>query len=139
MPGTKSDYRKVLAMPVGYSSAAVTAGQNLLEFAVPFPCRIGGIVGRAETAGTGVGNTVLDVLKNGTSIWSASANRPTLAAISTGEFASTVPEARAMQPLTPSMDRLTLQVAGISSTGHARLSLAVVLESPDAIPNSVRR
>ena len=126
-------------MPVGYSVAAVTAGQTLLEFAVPFPCRLGGIVGRGETAGTGAGNTVLDVLKNGTSIWDVSGSKPTLAATSTGEFASALPSTRGMMPLTPAMDRLTLKVLSISSTGHARLSLAVALETPDVFPNAVRR
>jgi hypothetical protein len=79
------------------------------------------------TAGTGAGTTVVDLLKNGVSVWSAPASRPTLAATSTGEFASTRPNRGAA--CNPG-DRLSWQVAAISSTGHARLACAAALEAP---------
>lgn len=111
----------------GYSNAAVTAGQFFVEKVVTSVGRIGGIQANAATAGTGVGNTVLDVLLNGTSIWTVSGDRPTLAAASTGAFASKPPATRlAIKP----GDILALKVASISTTGHARLSLSVALEKP---------
>lgn len=126
MPGTRSDPHRVLALLSAYSSAAVTAGLNVEEFVVPFPCRLGGIQATAVTAGTGAGNTVLDILNGGTSVYVTTANRPTLAATSTGAFACSAPEKRAVQV----GDRLTLQAASISSTGHARLAFTVALEAP---------
>lgn len=140
MPGSRSDYSHVLTLLTGYSAAAVTAAQTLLECAVPFPCRIGGIVARAEGAGGGAGSTVLDVQINGASAWSTAGNRPTLASASTGEFTNTVPEARALRPITPAMDRIRLAVISVpAGSGHTRVSLAVTLERPDLVPNTVRR
>lgn len=110
----------------GYSNAAVTANQILNEVVVPVRCEIGALTATAVTAGTGAGSTVLDVLLNGTSIWATAANKPTLAAASTGEFASTKPDAgtNACRP----GDRLTLQVSSIpATTGHARVMIALCL------------
>jgi hypothetical protein len=80
----------------------------------------------AVTAGTGGANTVVDVLVNGTSIWATAGNKPTLLATSTGEFANAVgdPNKTGVRP----GDRISIQVASISSTGHARLSATVALE-----------
>lgn len=126
MPGTTSTTERVLATLNGYGLAAVTGTQYLTEWVAPFTCRLGGVRAYATTAGTGAGNTVLDVLVNGTSVWTTAGNRPTLAATSTGEFANTSPDGRAIQK----GDRVALQVASISSTGHARLALSVALERP---------
>lgn len=122
--GTYSDASSVLAVVSGYSVAAVTAAQYLVELQLPFACRVGGIQARAATAGTGAGSTVLDVLINGTSIWTVAASRPTLLAASTGSFASL----RAPSNSLKRGDVLSLQVASISSTGHARLALTLALE-----------
>ena len=109
----------------GYSSAAVTASQFLGETVVLFPCELTAVKVYAATAGTGGGNTVVDLLKNGTSVWSAAGNRPTLAATSTGEFESTAPNrGTALNP----GDRLSWQVASVSTTGHARLMAGAALE-----------
>lgn len=124
MPGTRSNANPVRTVLVGYSSAAVTASQNLLEHVVLFPARIGAIKAYAETAGTGGGNTVLDVTINGTTAFTTAGNKPTLAATSTGEFANVNPEVRGLMP----GDRVRLMVASISTTGHARLNLSVALE-----------
>lgn len=126
MAGTRSESARVLGTLNGYSVAAVSAAQYLLEWVAPFACRVGGVQAYATTAGTGVGNTVLDVLKDGSSIYTTAANRPTLAATSTGAFASSAPDARAVQ----AGDRIALQVSSISSTGHARLAFSVALERP---------
>ena len=129
MAGSRSDSKRVCGFVVGYSNAAVTAGQVLIEATIPCGARIGGIVGTARTAGVGAGNTVLDVLRNNTSIWSTAGNRPTLASASTGDFASTVPEVRSMQAATAPFDYLILKVISIpATTGHARVSLTVALE-----------
>jgi hypothetical protein len=126
MAGTRSVPGRVLSTLQGYGSAAVTAGQVLSEHVLAHDARLGGVAAYASTAGTGLGDTVLDVLKNGTSIWAATGDRPTLAATSTGAFANAAPSHRAAQ----AGDLLTLKVASISSTGHARVALAIALEDP---------
>jgi hypothetical protein len=127
MPGTRSQAKNVIDAAQGYSGAAVTAAQVLSEFVSTSFGRISGIKFLAVTAGTGGGNTVGDVLLNGTSIWSVAANKPTLAATSTGEFTNAVPDpgSRGVRP----GDRLTLQINTISSTGHARVMATVALEA----------
>lgn len=124
MPGTKSNAFPIRNHVTGYSNAAVTAAQKLTEFVAVAPMRIGAVKVYAATAGTGAGSTVVDVLLNGTSIWTTAADRPTLLATSTGEFANPAPNTRAVQP----GDRIEIQVASISTTGHARLSATVALE-----------
>lgn len=125
MGGTRTGAEHVVAMFHGFSSAAVTASQYLSETVVLFPCRLTAVKVYGSTAGTGGGNTVVDLLKNGASVWSAAGNRPTLAATSTGEFESTAPNrGTALNP----GDRLSFQVASISTTGHARLFAACALE-----------
>ena len=91
------------------------------------PCRLTAVKVYATTAGTGGGNTVVDLLRNGVSVWSAAGNRPTLAAVSTGEFTNTRPDRGV--GLDPG-DRIAFQVASISTTGHARLSASAALERP---------
>src|SRR5262245_32594389 len=115
MPGGRINAYPLRALLTGYSSAAVTAAQVLVEYVVPGPLRVGAVVVNAVTAGTGAGNTVVDVLKNGTTMYSTTANRPTLLATATGEFANTAPDVRTLG----AGDRVTLSVASISSTGHA--------------------
>src|SRR5919202_7114539 len=109
----------------GHSSSAGTTNQVLEEMVVPFRCEIGAITALAVTAGSGAGNTVLDVLVNGTTIFVTTTNRPTLAAASTGEFTTSPPDGtRALRP----GDRVTLQVASIPATnGHARVMASIVL------------
>lgn len=126
MPGTRAQAKNVCDTVQGYSSSAVTAAQILFEYVAPIFGRINGIKFYAVTAGTGGGNTVADVLLNGTSVWANAANRPTLAALSTGEFANAIadPNSRAVRP----GDRLTLQVNSVSTTGHARLMATVAIE-----------
>ena len=126
MPGTRAQAKNIVDNVCGYSNAAVTAAQVLNEYVVTCFGRITGIKFLAVTAGTGGGNTVGDVLVNGTSIWATAGNKPTLAAVSTGEFANTVgdPNKVGVRP----GDRITLQVTSVSSTGHARLMATVSIE-----------
>jgi hypothetical protein len=126
MPGTRAQSKNIIDTIAGYSNAAVVASQFLTEWIVVAYGRITGIKVYAVTAGTGGANTVVDVLVNGTSIWATAGNKPTLLATSTGEFANAVgdPNKTGVRP----GDRISIQVASISSTGHARLSATVALE-----------
>lgn len=127
MPGTRAQAKNVIDNVCGYSSAAVTAAQVLQEVVVTTSARLTGIKFLAVTAGSGAGNTVGDVLINGTSVWASAANKPTLASASTGEFNNAVPDpnTRAVRP----GDRITLQINTIpATTGHARVMATVSLE-----------
>lgn len=126
MAGTYQNAFPVRHIVTGYSNAAVTANQFLTEWVCPLNgARIGAIVGYAATDGTGAGSTTIAILKNGASIFAAAGDRPTIAQGSTGEMTNIPPSTRAMQK----GDRLTIQVAAIpATTGHARVSVSVVIE-----------
>jgi uncharacterized membrane protein len=126
MPGTRAQSKNLIEMVSSYSNAAVTANQYLWEFVSVCYGRINGIKVYAATAGTGGGNTVIDVLRNGVSIWSIAGNKPTLLATSTGEFANSQADA-GMRGIRPG-DLISIQVASISTTGHARITASVGLE-----------
>jgi len=125
--GTFADTSLLIGLIPGYSNGAVSAGTYLIEAVMPCAARLAGVQVYAATAGTGVGNTVVDVLVNGTSIYAAAGDKPTLAAIDTGAFPSNPPR----QTTVSRGDRVSIQVASISSTGHARLMAAVGLHRPD--------
>lgn len=127
--GTFSDPLKViaclLAPPLG---SAVTVGTQLILFGpAPFNCVIGGIQAYAYVAGTGIGSTVIDILKNGTSIWTTAANRPTLASASTGAFALSKPTTLSVRR----NDLLQAEIVTIpASSGHGFVTLTLTLERP---------
>jgi len=125
MAGTTAKAHAVRQVLTAYSSGAVSAA-TLTEYVMTFKGKIIGVAADAETAGAGVGDTVLDITVNGTSIWSLEANRPTLAAASTGAFANAIPRATARN--VKAGDIVILSVASISDTGHARLSLSAAVE-----------
>src|SRR5262245_31092474 len=127
MPGTRAQSKNVIDVVNGYSLAAVTAAQILSQYLVTAFGRLTGIKFYAVTAGTGGGNTVGDVLVNGTSIWATAANRPTLLATSTGEFANTLGDAGKI--VVRPGDRITLQINSVSSTGHAGVYASAALEA----------
>lgn len=127
MPGTRAQSKNIVQTVTGYSSAAVTAAQVLQESVVVAYGRLTGIKFLAVTAGSGAGNTVGDVLINGTSVWATAGNKPTLGTAATGEFANSVadPNTRSVRP----GDRITIQINTIpASTGHARVMASVALE-----------
>jgi len=127
MPGTRAQAKNTIDTVTGYSNAAVTAAQVLNEYVATSYGRLTGIKFLAVTAGSGAGNTVGDVLKNGTSIWATAANRPTLAAASTGEFNNTIGDAGSVA-IKPG-DRITLQINSIpATTGHARVMASASIE-----------
>ena len=121
--GTNSPAEIVIGILNGYNNAAVTASLYLEEATIPMDCVIGGIRAYAETAGSGSGNTVLDVLKNGSTIWHTAGNNPTLLGTDTGTDADVVAINEG--------DRIALQVSSIpATTGHARVFMTVCLENP---------
>jgi|SRR5215475_5174603 len=125
MPGTRTNGWAKPGSINGYSSAALTAALYLTEYIAPFSGRIAAVRVNGRTAGTGAGNTVMELLKNGTTMYSTAANRPTLLATSTGEFANTNPDIRSFV----AGDVIALQCASISSTGHAAVAYTVTLEA----------
>ena len=122
--GVRSNGESIIATLPFASTAAVTAGQVLGEITVAHYGRINGLAASAVTAGTGAGNTVLDVQKNGTSIYTVVASRPTLAAASTGLFTNKQANVRNLVP----GDRITVTCLSISTTGHARVSGQLCIE-----------
>lgn len=106
--------------------AAATTAETIGEDVITFKGKIVGVQGYAGAVGAGAGDTVLDITVNGTSIWSVATNRPTLAAASSGVFASTIPIAAGSR-VKPG-DIVLLTVASISDTGHERVSLAATIE-----------
>lgn len=127
MAGTRTGAADVATTVGVYFRPAATAATYVGEEVILFPCRLTAVKVYASTAGTGGGNTTIDLLKNGTSVWSAAGNRPTLAATSTGEFANTAPNrGTALNP----GDVLSFYIDTISTTGHARLACTAALERP---------
>ena len=125
--GVRSAGESTLHVAPFFSGAtgAVTAGQVLTEWSSCVYGRIGGFSAQAQTAGSGAGNTVLDVQITGTSIYTVTASRPTLASASTGQFTNAKANIRAIRP----GDRVTVLVLSIpATTGHARVSGTVAVE-----------
>lgn len=128
MPGTRSQSASINDTVQAYSNTAVTLNQILFEYVAPAFFRFGGIKFFAVTAGVGAGSTVIDVQVNGTTVWATAANRPTLAAASTGEFNNTRvdPGSTGIRP----GDRITVIVTAVpATTGHARVFGTVALET----------
>jgi hypothetical protein len=123
MPGTRAQTKNTIDVVTGYSNAATTAGQILNEYVSVIFGRLTGIKFYAQTAGGGA--CVGDVLINGTSIWAAAGNKPTLAS-GTGEF-NNAPGDPGKTGIRPG-DRITLQINTITTTGPARLSATAAIE-----------
>ncbi len=131
--GTYSDPLVVIGLITGNSESVGMAGQVIANQYLtlwgpsPMDCRLGGIQADARTAGSGAGNTVLDVLVNGVSIWTTAGNRPTLATASTGAFTLSKPYAQVIKK----GDRVAIQVVTVPATfGHALVCCSITLERP---------
>lgn len=129
MPGFKagSSYAAMGNVPVfSGATGAVVANQVLAEMIFPWHSgKIAGAEFYATTAGTGGGNTTLDILLNGTSIFAAAGDKPVLLAVTAAAFfAMNPPSVRALK----FGDRITVIALSVSTTGHARIAGAVALE-----------
>jgi hypothetical protein len=64
-----------------YVAAALTAGTNKREWVLPCQARVNGIIASSGAAGSGTGSNVIDINRNGTSIFGATGDKPALAAV----------------------------------------------------------
>lgn len=110
----------------GHSAAAVAAGDTLAREVMPLRGKITGVWAYGAVAGTGTGNTVLDVLVNGRSIWADYSNAPYLLATDTAVFVA-VPPTSGLRDVKPG-DIVQIRVPSVSTSGHARLSAAAAIE-----------
>lgn len=114
--------RKVREVYDSYHAAALTTGVKG-QYVVAYPSRISGVVAYAAVAGSGSGQTILDVKRNGQSIFATASDRPRLNATATGRFQVGALRQVALRE----GDVITWEVASVSTTGHSQVSVAVVL------------
>ena len=106
-----------------YSNAALTAATNKWEWIVPVPLRIIDVICDSEAAGSGGVSDIIDVNKNGTTIYTTQANRPTLLVGNTGLFTEAgEPEVVTLVP----GDILSYDVDQICTTGSTRFKIAII-------------
>ncbi|HYW88204.1 MAG TPA: hypothetical protein VFB50_10565 [Chloroflexota bacterium] len=104
-------------------SATLAVNQVLASLVAPAPAQARVVRARAGVAGTS-GSTVIDLVRNGTSMFTIPANRPTLPFGSVGNFQSTPPNSVAVQ----AGDLLQLVVA--ATAGHQQVTATAALEQP---------
>ena len=105
----------------GFATVSPVSGTVLNGMVAPTPAVIRYVVAAASAGGT---TTVLDVLLNGSSIWTNPNDRPILSGAASGRFASGRINRSAIQP----GDVLELVVA--TAGNKARLVATVALEDP---------
>lgn len=111
-----------------YSAAALTAAATKYEWIVPFRCKILDVICDSETAGqTGGTSDIIDVNKNGTTIYTTQGNRPTLLLGNTGHFTAGRPEVTSLAV----GDILSYDVDQICTTGSARFKIVILVGPPD--------
>ena len=99
--------------PFSHSGAA-TVGAGVVRFPVPTAATISGVIATANTAPTGA-SLIFDVNKNGTTIFTTQANRPSIAAGSFATSAAAVPDVTSLVAgdyLTVDIDQIGSTVAG---------------------------
>lgn len=108
-----------------YSNAALTTGNQKIEWVVPFYYRILDVIVDSETAGlTGGTSDIMDVNINGTTVYTTQSNRPTLLLSDTGMWTEAAePEVQTGSP----GDIISLDVDQICTTGSARVKVAILL------------
>ena len=107
----------------GGSAVAPNAEQVLAIMCVAQPGRVRSVI--AATNGAGNQTCIIDLRKNGVSVWTDPAHRPSLAAGKAGLFTSYPPDRRALQ----TGDILTLVVA--QSGNNANVAATAVIEYPE--------
>ena len=116
-----------------FTSGALTAAANKYEWIVPFYCSIVDVMVDSEGAGVGTNTTIIDVNRNGTTIFTDQTNRPTLRPNDTGFYDRQADgieprKAPAIIRLVPG-DVLSYDVDQIQSTsGNTRTKVAIVVE-----------
>lgn len=106
-----------------YIAAALTAAATKWEWICPYYATIRDVICDSETAGqTGGTSDIIDVNKNGTTIFTTQGNRPTLLLGDTGMFTRGYPNVTALSP----GDILSFDVDQICTTGSARFKIAIV-------------
>lgn len=114
--------RKVREVYDSYHAAALTVGKKG-QYIVAIPGRLIAVMAYAAVAGSGAGQTILDVKVNGQSVFATSADRPRLNATATGRFQVGPVRSVAVRE----GDIITWEVASISTSGHSEVSVAVAL------------
>ncbi len=103
----------------------LTAAAGTVRLYVPFACTVTNVRASVGTAPTGA-SLIVDVLKNGTTIFSTTGNRPTITATNFTDLSST-PDVTAIA----ADDYLTISVAQIGSTvAGADLVVTIVVTVP---------
>lgn len=106
-----------------YIAAALTAAALKWEWIVPVNCVIRDVLCDSETAGSGGVSDIIDVNRNGTTIFTTQANRPTLLVGDTGAFTKAGdPEIRKLK----AGDILSFDVDQIATTGSDRFKICIV-------------
>ena len=110
-----------------YIAAALTTGAAKWEWIVPYECRIVDVICDSETAGAGGTSDIIDVNKNGTTIYTTQANRPTLLTTNTGMFTEAgEPEITRLV----AGDVLSFDVDQVAATGSARFKITILTAMP---------
>lgn len=115
----------VVSVLTHYIAAALTTGTAKWEWVVPYRCRILDVICDSETAGTTGGTSdIIDVNKNGTTIYTTQARRPTLLLANTGMFSETAePDITTVAP----GDIISFDVDQVCTVGSARFKIAILL------------
>jgi hypothetical protein len=108
----------------GFALTAPTAEQVLGGMVACAPGQIRTVACASQAGAGGATATIIDVRKNGTSVYTNPANRPTLAAGQTGRFTSILPNRRDIK----AGDIVTVVCA--QAGGHPSIFATVALEEP---------
>lgn len=95
----RKEYGPSLIEFTDYSNAAITAATEKREWIITSAMRIVDVIVDSGGAGSGAGSDIVDVNRNGTTIYTTQANRPTLATGDTGLFSEAgEPEIDRLEP-----------------------------------------
>ncbi|HET6319579.1 MAG TPA: hypothetical protein VFG86_24235 [Chloroflexota bacterium] len=108
----------------GFTTAAPAANQLLGAMTACQPGQMRNVACASQGGASGGTATIIDVRKNGTSVYANPSNRPTLAAGRTGAFVTSLPDNRSVRP----GDVLTLVC--VQAGVNAPVAATVVIEEP---------
>jgi hypothetical protein len=122
MSGPAAEPKQVQAWLGGYAPT-IGVGTVLFSHVAPSNGRVCVIRARAQQAGT-AGNTVLDLFRNGTSMYRNQTRRPTLVGTTVGAFSANAPDEQAI--VAGDLIQLLVQASG----GHQGVSATAAVEQP---------